>query len=302
MLRLFFSILLLIPFIGELFYALHYDRKHFVWIFPTLIISLVFVNMLPGFYSAIAILPLVATIFFWKKFPLTILTSLSMSSAIITSFFLLNVYVNKNIKALTIVGVLSIAVIAFLGIYAIFEEDIKKFFIYSNFIQLIFVMLDLSIAKLKGEIGSLGTIQIFNYVLAGSLLFITLSILSRDDKLPNFNNLEGLYYKNPLIGVPAVIAAASLAGLPGLNLFVSRWLLFKESFTIDPIITVFEIFTTLMLFLVYFKIIYILIIGPISKREKGYLSLNTYAIILAVLCIIFGLIPQLQFYLLEKII
>jgi multicomponent Na+:H+ antiporter subunit D len=201
--------------------------------------------------------------------------------------------------AVSVISVLSICILAILGI---FENDLKKYLIYSNAIQLLFVLLDLSIAKLSGKIATLGTIQIFNYTIAGILFFTTLGILSRKGKSKNIDELSGSYYSDKMNGNFAIISALSLAGLPGLNIFVSEWYLFKASFLINPIITIFGIFAALLLFVMYFKIVGVLLTGE-SESQRRTMKLLTYMnASLAFLCLLFGLIPQIQIYLLNMVL
>jgi len=189
-----------------------------------------------------------------------------------------------------------------LAIMGIFENDLKKYLIYSNAIQLIFVLVDLGIAKLGQKITTLGTIQIFNYTFAGLLLFLTLGILSKDNKLKKISTLQGSYYRDKFNGMFAVIAALSLAGVPGLNLFVSEWFLFKAAFIINPIITIFGIFVALLLFIMYFKIVNVLLVGGVEAKKLSKKPLTYLNAILAIICLIFGLLPQIQLYILDKVL
>ena len=188
-----------------------------------------------------------------------------------------------------------------LSVLGILEKNIKKYLIYSNLIQFMFVVLDLSVAKSTGNIGSLGIIQIFNYTIAGSLLFFTLMILNKD-KAIMFKGIQGNYYKNHLVGVFAIIACMSLAGLPGLNIFVSEWLLFIKAFTIDPSITIIGIFIALLLFIMYFKVIYILISRFHIERIKTTKMLKFYVILLGILCLLFGIFFKLQFNIFDMVL
>jgi len=99
-----------------------------------------------------------------------------------------------------------------------------------------------------------------------------------------------------------VIAAISLAGLPGLNIFVSEWLLFKASFLISPVITLFGIFVALLLFIMYFKIINVISVGNFGQSNRPMRYMAYVNGILAVVCLIFGLLPQIQFFILEKVL
>jgi formate hydrogenlyase subunit 3/multisubunit Na+/H+ antiporter MnhD subunit len=225
-----------------------------------------------------------------------------MYGAILAAYFFLMFYLNYNIYPVIFLGILSVVLICVLAILGILEHNIRKFLIYSNIIQSTFVFLDLSVAQLTGKISVLGTIQIFNYVIAGVLLFLTLGILTENGKRKSFSSLQGFYYKYKLNASFSIIAAISLAGVPGLNIFVSEWLLFKTSFGINPIITIWGIFAALLLFIMYFKIVYYLLSGEVLKKEKSPVLLKVYNGGLALFCLIFGLLPFTQIYLLEGVL
>jgi formate hydrogenlyase subunit 3/multisubunit Na+/H+ antiporter MnhD subunit len=193
----------------------------------------------------------------------------------------------------------TLILMCYLAIQGIFEDDLEKYLIISNFIQTLFVFLDLSVASVSGKIMTLGTIQIFNYTFAGSLLFLTIGILSKDNKRVKLTQLRGSNYRNRLITVCASIAALSLAGVPGLNIFVSEWLLFQKAFLISPVITIFGIFLALLLFIMYFKILYVLSVSDSKVRERSPWLLNVISVILAGICIIFGIIPSIQYFILS---
>ncbi len=294
-----FNILILIVFLGMLLYSIFYNRKH---IFPLLGItlsSLFVMHFLNWKFSALAFLLILIPLLFYKKLSYSMLATTSMVGSIVCSYFLLSLYLNTGPNALLFfLGTFSIVLICFLAIIGIMKNNLVKFLLLSNLIQLSFVFLDLSVAKMQGKIAALGVIQIFNYTLAGILLFVALGILIEENKHKYLSELKGYYYKDPHIAIFASIAAISLAGLPGLNIFVSEWLLFTASFKINPIITIWGIFAALLLFIMYFKIIYILLSGKRVKREVTHPVLQAYNWIIAVACIVFGLIPSTQLYLL----
>jgi formate hydrogenlyase subunit 3/multisubunit Na+/H+ antiporter MnhD subunit len=169
----------------------------------------------------------------------------------------------------------------------------------SNAIQILFVVTDLSIVKLFGEFGPLSTIQIFNYTFAGLAFFLTIGIFGRNKTY--VYELEGSYFANRWNDIFATIACLSLAGLPAFNMFVSEWLLFTKSFVITPVITILGIFAALLLFIMYYKVVYFLLIGKTRQKHIpiGITILNG---ILAVIIIVLGLLPQLQLAILSKLI
>jgi len=301
MITIFFMALLLISFFSMSLYSFFHEKKDIIFLLLSTL-PLLYIIRFDWFYSIISIVFLITPIIFFKRVQFIQLMCFSIFGSILLAYFLLNLFLIYEISTLFPIIILSVFLMCVLAIMGIFENDLKKYLIYSNAIQLIFVLLDLGIAKLSQKITTLGTIQIFNYSFAGLLLFITLGILSRDNRLKKISTLQGSYYRNKFNGMFAVIAALSLAGVPGLNLFVSEWFLFKASFIINPIITIFSIFVALLLFIMYFKIVNVLLVGNVESKELSKKPLIYLNAILAIICLIFGLLPQIQLYILDKVL
>lgn len=301
MIDIFFAILVLISFFSMSIYSLFYEKKDFLYLFIITIIIFPIIKL--NFYaSLLSILFLLTPVILRKKLDFTQLMFFCMFGSILMSYFLLEFFLAYDIPYIFWITMITVILICVLGIMGIFEDDLKKYLIYSNIIQLAFVLLDLGVAKIAGKITTLGTIQIFNYVFAGLLLFTTVGVLSEDNKIKKISHLHGSFYRDKYNSLFSIVSALSLAGLPGLNIFVSEWFLFKTSFMINPIITIFGIFAALLLFVMYFKLANILFIGegkPLKRNIKPLIYLNG---IFAALCLLFGLIPQIQIYILNMVL
>ncbi|KYK35660.1 MAG: hypothetical protein AYK18_02745 [Theionarchaea archaeon DG-70] len=301
MITLFFSVLLLVSFFSMGVYSFFYEKLDIIFLLILTISVLILIN-LTWYSSLISILFLIMPIVFFKRLTYLQLTYFCMFGSILMAYFLLQYFLIYDVPFMFAIVILSVLLMCVLAIMGIFEDDLKKYLIYSNAIQLIFVLLDLGVAKLSQKITTLGTIQIFNYTIAGLLFFITLGILSRDNRAKKISNLGGSYYDDKSNGDFAIISAISLAGLPGLNIFVSEWFLFKTAFIINPIITVFGIFVALLLFIMYFKVVNLLLVGKIGNERKPMKLLTYMNAFFAFLCLIFGLIPQTQLYILNMVL
>jgi len=292
MIQTFFAVLITIIGISTTIFSFFYERKN---LFAILI--LIFFSFLSLLYWYLSIVILLAFLFY-KKLNLTTFITINMFTAVLLSWFLLNLFVIDSPFYL-LIGLLSLLVLCSLAIFGIFERKLKKYLLISNIIQILFVVADLSIAKLFGEFGPLSTIQIFNYTFAGLAFFLTIGIFGRGKTY--VYELEGSYFASRWNDIFATIACLSLAGLPAFNMFVSEWLLFTKSFTITPVITIFGVFAALLLFIMYYKIVYFLLIGKTRQKyiPKEITVLNG---ILAVVCIVLGFLPQLQLELLSRMI
>jgi len=222
----------------------------------------------------------------------------NMSSAIAVSLSLIY-YFDKGIfigtKELALMFSVLIAIIA---AYGIMEKDLKKFLLASNCAQILFVALDLSVGYAIGSPGILKTIQVFNYAIAGTLLYFGIGLIA--NKKEKVSDLMGSWFVSKWADAFTVIACLSLAGLPGFNIFVSEWALFTKGFVLSPVITLMGIFLAMMLFIMYYKIAYYLLVGPGREQKEAPLKL-AIAGALGAACIILGLLPQAQYMILGGI-
>ncbi|MBD3156018.1 MAG: hypothetical protein GF368_05195 [Candidatus Aenigmarchaeota archaeon] len=293
----FFTGLLLIFTIAILTYSYYNKPKDGLFAILILISFILIINQ-DWYASALSISLLIYSLLFAKETSYIQLATFSMIGSIVFGFFLFNYFTGNQLVHTTWVIIGTLILMCYLTIQGIFEDDLEKYLIISNFIQTLFVFLDLSVASVSGSIAKLGTIQIFNYTFAGSLLFLTLGILSKDNRRTKISQLRGSNYRNSLITFCASIAALSLSGVPGLNMFVSEWLLFQKAFLISPVITIFGIFLALLLFVMYFKLVYVLSVGDSKVKERSPVLLNIISVSLSIICILFGLLPNLQYLIL----
>lgn len=222
----------------------------------------------------------------------------SMIPAIALAHFMLMLFSTYSVPGLVWIAIAAVTIVCALGILGTFENGLKRFLVFSNLLQLAFVALDLSVASISGKLEVLGTVQIFNYTFAGLLLFLTIGVLSRNLHHNTISGMEGRFYCEKHNATGAVIAGLSLVGLPGLNIFVAEYFLFVAAFAINPMITVMGVFAALILFIMYFKIPYALLVSKEKPCFRTPKPLTWIGMALAVAVIVLGMVPQLQTYIL----
>jgi len=300
MILLFFTILLSAFSFIVISYSF-FNKKNDILFILLLFASTIMIIWQHWYTSALSITFLLLSLLFAKRTTYTQLMTFSMFGIILFGLFMFKFFFYYTIENVAFVIFSSLVILCYLTIQGIFEDDLEKFLIISNFIQAFTIFLDLTVADFSGELGNLGLIKVFNYTITGTLLFLTLGILSKDNRRTKITQLRGSNRRNRLISLCAIIAALSLSGLPGLNMFVSEWLLFKNAFLISPVFTIFGIFMALLMFVMYFKIVYVLSVGDSKVKEKSPWLLNGIAVTLALTCLILGLIPNLQYWILSLV-
>ena len=292
MIQVFFSLIFLLISVSIAIYSYFYEKRNFVTI-----ILLVMFSMLCLFYWYISIFSIFLFLFY-KKYDYGEFITVNMFSAGLLAWFFYNLFL-LNIPYIFYIALFAVVSICFLAIFGIFEKRLKQYLLLSNIIQILFVVLDLSVTKMFGEYGVLSTIQIFNYTFAGLTFFLTIGLFARNKKL--LADLEGSYFASRWNDIFATIACLSLAGLPAFNMFVSEWFLFTHAFLINPIITVLGIFAALLLFIMYYKVVYVLLVGE-GKEKRIPKEMTILNGILALISLLLGFLPQLQQTLLSMIV
>ena len=290
MTQVFFAALIAITAISLAIQAYYKNKKSLISILILTIFSL-FTLQTP---ELSIILPLL--LIFRKKLNYTDFAALNMLTAItLANYFLTLTTLQLPYLEIAFATVILICILAVIGI---FENKIKNYLLISSAIQIIFIILDLSVGQLTEHSAIINTVQIFNYTFAGLLLFLTIGVFIK--KKTFIYELEGSVFTDKYNDAFATIACLSLAGLPGFNMFVSEWALFTAGYTVSPIITIFGIIAALLLFIMYYKIVYVLLVGQ-GKKHKVPKPITITNALLAIIIIILGLIPPIQNYILTKI-
>lgn len=296
--QIFFSAMIAVFFLG-LFLSAYKDRKSLIGLIALFIVSIVLINLPYWQLSCVGILMLLM-LFFIKNISFEKLVACVMSGSVVGSYFAVMLFKELQIPFLMFILSAVLVIICAMCLLGILTQNIKKFFIYSGIVQFLFILIELCVSDILGTENN-AAVQMLNYSIAGTLFFMTICLLNTNNA-EQFKDMQGAYYKNHVIGVLAIISCLALAGLPGFNVFVGRWFLFTKAFKIDPVITVIEIFISLLLLLMYFKVVYVLIATYAAQKQKADMLPKVYAIILGILCLIFGLVPYLQFYIINKVI
>ncbi len=117
---------------------------------------------------------------------------------------------------------ISIVVSTFL---AILQEDAKKLLAYSSISQIGYVVLGISIGTSLGIAG--GLFHALNHAIFKSLLFFTVGAVIYRTGTRNLSELGGLIKKMPITFIGMLFGIIALAGVPPLNGFVSKWMIYE---------------------------------------------------------------------------
>src|SRR5699024_8843754 len=120
-------------------------------------------------------------------------------------------------------GLLSLVI----GAYAAtFQQDMKGLLAYSTISHLGLITLLLGMNTRVGLIAAV--FHMVNHATFKASLFMAAGIVDHESGTRDLSRLSGLYRNMPITATLAVVAAASMAGVPLLNGFISKEMFFAE--------------------------------------------------------------------------
>jgi NADH-quinone oxidoreductase subunit M len=176
--------------------------------------------------------------------------------------------------------------LAFLAVMAIIfgalasygQDDFKRLVAYSSVNHMGFVVLGIAAAAFSvgtqdANIALNGAIlQMFNHGLSAAGMFFLVGVIYERTHTRNLNDYGGLFPLIPVYGGILIFTSMASLGLPGLNGFISEFLVVRGSWPI------FTLFTALAMIGLFFTGAYILkgikqvLHGPLNEHWVGHVS------------------------------
>ncbi|WP_180040892.1 monovalent cation/H+ antiporter subunit A [Acinetobacter sp. YH12100] len=206
----------------------------------------------------------------------------------------------------TFVGLFTLCMAAF---FAIFKEDLKGLLAYSTISHLGLIMCLLGIGSPLAVAAAI--FHIINHATFKAALFMIAGIIDHESGTRDLRKLSGLWQLLPFTATLTMITAASMAGVPLTNGFLSKEMFFTELMAnlSGPVLVGSAIVATLAgIFAVTYSIRLVhgvFFDGPLGKQvpnknaHEPPFGMRAPATLLAFLCILVGLLPAL---LVEKIV
>ena len=148
-----------------------------------------------------------------------------------------------------------------------------------------------------GEAMKGGIFHIINDALDVGLLFLVAGAVYYATKETSLNKLGGLARNMKYTTVFFIIGLLAISGIPPMNGFASKLLIYESTFQLNPILSIIAILSSIMLLAVFVKIFQSAFLGPKLKKfdhvQEAPKSMLLAMGILAAIIIFFGLFPDL---------
>ena len=187
-------------------------------------------------------------------------------------------------SVINIVRVIIVLTLIVANVTAVYQTSIKRMLAYSSIAHVGYILL----AFISGGLRPEGVI--FYYLIAYSIASLTafgiISILENSFGDVSLESLQGLFQKNPFAAVCLTIVLLSLAGIPPLAGFFSKYMILGRAIGADHIyLTILAVVTSLIGIYYYFRPIIAMsspgsqsgnyVFSPLQKTVIGILTLGT---------------------------
>lgn len=188
-------------------------------------------------------------------------------------------------------GVLTMVFGAF---FALKENNIKKMLAYSSISQIGYVLVAFSFSNYLGYFA--GLFHLLNFAIAKVLLFFAAGVIIMQTGVKNLDELGGAAKQFPLTTFAFIIGALSITGIPLMNGFVSKWLIYMAGIGAGSFLVVaISLAVTAITIAYYAKAIATMFLGSPHKlgavREPGR-YIFAPILLLAFLCLLIGVYAE----------
>lgn len=192
----------------------------------------------------------------------------------------LPLYPEESYRFAGVLGFLAVMAIIFGAFGAFGQNDFKRLVAYSSINHMGFVVLGIAAAAyasgaqgLDATIALNGAVlQMFNHGLSAAGMFFLVGVIYERTHTRNLNEYGGLFPLLPAYGAILIFTSMASLGLPGLNGFISEFLVVRGSWAIFPLYTALAMIGLLFTGAYILKGIKQVLHGPINQKWVGHLS------------------------------
>ncbi len=194
-----------------------------------------------------------------------------------------------------LVGAITIIAAVFM---AMMQHNVKKLLAYHAVSQVGYMILGIGTCNPIGIAG--GLFHMLNHAIYKSCLFLSGGSVEHKTGTSDLNHLGGLAKYMPITFVTTLITALSISGIPPLNGFVSKWLVYQgivdyqnENIVLWWIFLVVALFGSALTLASFIKLLHAIFLGQKPEYKKDIKEVDWTMwlpqLVLAGLCIIFGI-------------
>jgi NADH-quinone oxidoreductase subunit M len=183
-------------------------------------------------------------------------------------------------------AVLATLAIVFGAFGAYGQDDFKRLVAYSSINHMGFVVLAIAAAALSKGTDNYNfaingaVLQMFNHGLYSAGMFFLVGVIYDQAHTRKLSDFGGLYALLPVYGSVLIFTSMASVGLPGLNGFVSEFLVVRGAWPVLTVATIISMIGLLFTGAYTLKALFHVLQGPLNRHWAGHLKeMNTRELI-----------------------
>jgi len=191
---------------------------------------------------------------------------------------------------------------------ALIQSDFKRLIAFSAVAEIGFIFLGIGTGltlignnQMFNLIGSTamsgGIFHIINDSLDVGLLFLVAGAVYYATRETSLDKMGGLARNMKYTTIFFIIGLLAISGIPPMNGFASKLLIYESTFQLNPILSIIAILSSIMLLAVFIKVFHSIFLGPALPKFKEVKEVPKIMLfsmgIIATIIIFFGLFPDL---------
>jgi multicomponent Na+:H+ antiporter subunit D len=142
-----------------------------------------------------------------------------------------------------------------------------------------------------------GVLHLLNDALDIGLLFLVAGAIFYATKKRSLDDISGLARTMKYTTIFFIIGLLAVAGMPPLNGFASKFLIYESVYQLNPILSIIALLCSILMLAIFVKVLYAAFLGPDLPTLQGVTEVPRSMVLamgcLAVLAVIIGLFPNL---------
>jgi multicomponent Na+:H+ antiporter subunit D len=204
----------------------------------------------------------------------------------------LTVFAVASVPIYMLIAALGVMTMIVGAVMALQQRDLLRMLAYSSVSQAGFVLLAFGIGIMEPLGYTAAVFHLFNIVAIEALLFFCAGVIIHVSETSDMGRMGGFAGFSPTLNYAFIIGILANAGVPLLNGFSSKWLIYVAALNAQPLFMVLSVITSVMALLYGLKAYSLIFLGNVNVEPKRIShSMLIPIVVLAGACIFFGVLP-----------
>jgi len=189
------------------------------------------------------------------------------------------------------------------AVLAMQQRNLLRLLAYSAISQVGYILVAFGVGGFNPLGFQAAVFHLFNVAMFEALLFLSAGIVMHKAGTYDMEKLGGMARFSPVLAYAFLIGMLANIGIPLFNGFASKWMIYMATLATFPILTVLTVVVSIMTLMYGLRAYSTVFLGNKTVKPGRILrSMLLPVLILAVICVLFGVLPQLGFQMSEFVV